>query len=138
MSAQTLDEVVFVPFPIRLYRDLLDRHGTRVNSVIENVVEDYIDRTADSAPKEVRNRGAGVIWETLFLPEKTRLRTKHRDQYKYAEVKGDNIIYSEKSFSSVSKAVNSMRANTSNNAWNVLEVLLPNSTEWVQASRIRR
>lgn len=138
MSTQTLDEVVFVPFPIRLYRDLLDRHGTRVNSVIEQVVDDFLDRTADSEPAAVRNRGAGVFWGTLFLPEKTRLRTKHRDHYQYADIKGDSIVYAGQSFSSVSKAANRMRANTSNNAWKVLEVLLPSSTEWVQASRIRR
>jgi len=138
MSTQSLEEVVFVPFPIRLYRELLDRHSIGINSVIENVVEDFLERTADSSQNKVRNRGAGIFWDTLFLPDSTRLRTKHRGQYKYADVKGDSIKYDDWSFSSVAQAANKMRADTSNNAWKVLEILFPSSTKWVQASRIRR
>jgi hypothetical protein len=138
MSTQILDEVVFVPFPIRLYRELLDRHSTRANAVIENVVEDFLDRTAESTPRTAKNRGAGMFWEALFLPEKTRLRTKHLSQYKYADVKGDKVLYDGKSFSSVAQATNKMRGNTQNNAWKVLEVLLPNDSQWVHASRLRK
>jgi len=138
MSTLSLDEVVFVPFPIALYRRLLDRHSTRVNTVIENVVEDFLDRTTESAPKTSRNRGAGIFWEALFLPEKTRFRTKYYGQYKYADIKDDKVFYDGKSFSSVARVTNKMRGNTQNNAWKVLEVLLPNESQWVHASRLRR
>ncbi|MBI3779139.1 MAG: hypothetical protein HY274_09565 [Gammaproteobacteria bacterium] len=68
MPAQILDELVFVPFPVRLYRELLDRHSNRANAVIENVVEDFLDRTAELIPRTAKNRGAGMFWEALFLP----------------------------------------------------------------------
>lgn len=138
MPTQTLDELVFVPFPIRLYRELLDRHSTRANAVIENVVEDFLDRTVESAPRAEKNRGAGMFWEALFLPEKTRLRTKHLGQYKYAEVKGDKVFYDGKLFSSVAQVTNKMRGDTKNNAWKVLEVLLPSDLQWSHASRLRK
>ena len=137
MSVQSLDEVVFVPFPVHLYRELLDRHSNRANAVIEDVVQDFVDRTADSIPK-TKNRGAGIFWETLFLSDKSRLRTKHLREYKYAEVKGDKVIYDGKSFSSVAQATNKMRGDTSNNAWKVLEVLRPNDSQWVHAALLRR
>lgn len=138
MPTQTLDDVVFVPFPIRLYRELLDRHSTRAHAVIENVVEDFLDRTTELTPKAAKNRGAGMFWEALFLPEKTRLRTKHLGQYKYADVKGDKVLYDGKSFSSVAQTTNKMRGNTQNNAWKVVEILLPNDSQWVHAFRLRK
>lgn len=133
-----LNDVVFVPFPVDLYRELLNRHSTRANAVIEHVVEDFLERTADSISKATKNRGAGIFWEALFLPDKTRLRTKHRGQYKYAEIKGDNVIYDGLQFPSVAQATNKMRANTQNNAWKVLEVLLPDASQWTHASRLRK
>jgi len=138
MSTPIFDEVVFVPVSVRLYRELLNRHSTRANAVIEDVVEDFLDRTTDTKGRAPRNRGAGIMWESIFLPEGTRLRTKYYQQYKYAEVRGDKVIFEGKTFSSVARSTNKMRGNTQNNAWKVLQVLLPDSNQWVHATALRK
>lgn len=102
------------------------------------MISDFLERTAGDVPKIKRSRGGGVNWELLFLPDKTRLRTKHHGEYKYADVKGDQLIYGGKVFPSVSQLANHMRGNTQNNAWRVLEVLLPDSGKWIPAELLRQ
>lgn len=130
-------DFVAVPISLDLYRQLLDRHS-HPHALIEDVVQDFLNRTAEDIPSPKRNRGRGLHWEAAFLPEKTRIRTKHHGAYKYAEVKGDYIIYEGQTFSSVSAAINKMRDDTQNNAWKVTQVMRPSDPEWVGAIRIRR
>ena len=136
MSATHLDFVA-VPLSVDIYRQLLERHP-HPHALIEDVVLDFLDRTADDYSSPKKNRGRGLHWEATFLPEKTRIRTKHHGEYKYADVKGDHIIYESETFSSVAAAINKMRGDTSNNAWNVTQVMRPIDSEWVGALRIRR
>ncbi len=130
-------DFVAVPLSVDLYRRLLER-PFQPHVLIENVIQDYLDRTAQDIPSPKRNRGRGMHWEATFLPEKTRIRTKHHGIYKYAEVKGDFIAYEGETFSSISGAINRMRGDTQNNAWKVTQVMRPTDTEWVGAVRIRR
>ncbi len=130
-------QFVSVPVSLDLYRELLSRHPYP-NGVIEDVLQDFLDRTADAIPASKKGRGNGLHWEASFLPEKTRLRAKHYGEYKYADVKGDHVVYEGKAYSSVAAAINAMRGNTSNNAWKVTQVMRPTDTEWVGALRIRR
>ncbi|MGH9932752.1 MAG: hypothetical protein ACREA9_26410 [Pyrinomonadaceae bacterium] len=130
-------QFVSVPVSLDLYRELLARHPYP-NGVIEDVVQAFLDRTAVDVPAPKKTRGNGLHWEASFLPEKTRLRTKHHGEYKYADVKGDHIMYEGKTYSSVAAAINAMRGNTSNNAWKVTQVMRPTDTEWLGALRIRR
>jgi len=77
------------------------------------------------------------MWESVFLPDKTRLRTKHHGQYKYTDVKGDTLRFEDKVFNSVAQVTNHMRGGTQNNAWRVIEILLPNHEKWVAAEDLR-
>ncbi|MDA8164088.1 MAG: hypothetical protein M0017_03505 [Desulfobacteraceae bacterium] len=131
------EDFVAVPLSIGIYRQLLER-CPHPNAVIQDVIQDFLDRTADDIPPLKKNRGSGLHWEVAFLPEKTRIRTKHHGQYKYAEIKGDYVIYEGETFSSVAAAINRMRGNTQNNAWKVTQVMRPTDSEWVGAFRIRR
>jgi hypothetical protein len=133
-----MNDFVTVPIPLTIYRQLLARYPDRAHAVIEDVVTDFLERTADDLPNNRRGRGAGVYWDTLFLPDKTRLRTKYYGEYKYAEVKADKLIYDGKTCSSVAQATNKMRGNTSNNAWRVVEVLRPNDSQWIPADVLRK
>ena len=132
------NEVVAVPLSLSLYRELLDRFPDKPHTVIENVVADFLERTADDVPRAMGKRGTGVMWEALFLPEKTRLRTKHLGEYKYAEVKGNSVQFGGEQHLSVAQATNRMRGGTQNNAWRVVEVLLPGNDSWVRAEQLRR
>jgi len=130
-------DFVAVPLSVDLYRQLLERHP-HPHTLIEDVVTDFLDRTTDEAPIVKKSRGKGLHWEAAFLPDKTRLRTKHHGEYKYADVKGDYVVYEGEVFSSVASAINKMRGDTSNNAWKVTQVMRPTDNQWVGATRIRK
>jgi hypothetical protein len=132
------NELVFVPLRVATYQQLLERHGTTANAVIEDQVEAFLERTADDTPKSPRGRGAGVTWETLFLPIKSQIRTRYLGQYRYAEIGTDTVSYNSESFPSVAQAINRMRGDTSNNAWKVTELLRPGDSQWRPASDLRR
>ncbi len=138
MSLASMNNFVAVPIPLEIYRELLARYPDRAHAVIEDVVADFLDRTADDVPSNRRGRGAGVYWDALFLPDKTRLRTKYYGEYKYADVKADKLVYDGKIYPSVAQVTNKMRDNTSNNAWKVLEVLRPNDSQWIPADVLRK
>jgi hypothetical protein len=131
------NDVVAVPISLSTYREVLSRFPDTPHTLIEDAVLDYLNRTAEDWHRPRRDRGGGVMWESLFLPEKTRLRTMHHREYKQAEVKGDSLVYEGKTFPSVSQVTNHMRGGTQNNAWRVIEVLLPNHEKWAPAESLR-
>ncbi|MCP1674525.1 hypothetical protein J2T57_001627 [Natronocella acetinitrilica] len=134
----TLPSNAFVAVPIRLdlYQELMRRHGQAANAVVEDQVEAFLERT--EGDPVVSPAAEGVTWDGLFLPEKTRLRTRHRRVYKYADVVSDHIVYEGERYSTVNRAVNAMRNNTQNNAWRFTEVLRPSDAGWTPAERLRR
>lgn len=129
-------DYVAVPVPLALYHQLLAKEGEAANAVIEDQIQGYLERTADDvvAPRLTE----GVSWDNVFLPAGTRLRTKYYGEYKYAEVVGDQIVFNDERYSSVSRATNQMRGATQNNAWKVLEVLRPTDPQWFAAEFLRR
>ena len=126
MSTNSLDDFVAVPFPTELYMAVAIRHPGSVSTVIEQVVMDYLDRTDEEGLfKQTLATTQGLHWGTVSLPSGTQLRVKHHNEYKYAEVKGDEIDYDGKSLSSASQMASLMRNNTSVNAWMHVEVRRP-------------
>ncbi len=138
MAVASLDDFVAVPVPADLYQDIAARYPTGVSSLIENVVRDFLDRTAEDFAHRRTNRGNGVRWDSVFLPDKTRLRTKHYGDYKYAEIKGDKIMFDGKDIPTISQLASRMRGNTSVNAWLHIEVMRPGDREWQKADILRR
>lgn len=135
---------VSVPISLNLYSKILARYPDRPHAVIEDVLASFLERTEPTreSGRETRNRkrgdaGRGITWEKLFLPDKARLRTKHHGAYKYLDVRGDELVHEGTVYSSVSRATNVMRGNTQNNAWRVLEILMPGAEKWVSAEALR-
>lgn len=136
MSNLSQLEFVAVPIPLELYQELIRRHGTAANAVIEDQVEAFLERTQDDP---IRPRVTeGLTWDNLFLCAKTRIRTKYYNEYRYAEIVGDCVVYDGENFPSVSRAVNKMRGGTQNNAWKVVEILRPSDSKWIAAEQLRR
>ena len=138
MPIASLNDFVAVPLPSDLYQEIAARYPDRVASLIEDVVRDFLDRTADDSPRRRFNSHNGVRWDNVFLPDKTRLRTKYFSDYKYAEIKGDKIMFDGKEVSSMSQLASRMRDNTSVNAWLHIEVMRPGDREWLKADFLRR
>lgn len=133
----SLDSFIAIPVPHGLYIELARRYPSRVSTVVENVVQDFLDRTAQdfesASPKD-----QGIHWESVFLPEGTQIRTKYFGDYRVAEIVAAQIMWNGNSFPSMSRLARSMRGNTSNNAWKVLEIKRPSDATWELADYLRR
>lgn len=136
MDALNLNSFVSVPVSVRLYGELSRRYPDRVSSVAEEVIWDFLERTADGGTG-AKVRG-GVQWGPVRLPEGTEIRTKHYGEYKIATIQKGQIVWGGRSYSSMSRLAAAMRGNTSNNAWRVLEIRRPNDPHWQPADLLRR
>jgi hypothetical protein len=88
------------------------------------------------APTPPAYRPRGYQWKTLFLPEDTQLRIWSREEgSRYAEVKGDEIIYAGRALSP--NQFVSLDGGVPRNAWTEILLLLPGETAW-KAARVRR
>ena len=132
-----LDSFVSVPLPYELYGQLAQRYPGGVTSGLEQVVQDFLDRTADD-PAAKRGTRQGVQWGSLFMPEGTQIRTRYFGKYPTAEIRRGEIISDAKRYPSMSQLARAMRAGTSNNAWIVLEIKRPTDAGWIRADRIRK
>lgn len=131
-----LDSFVAVPIPTALYASLVARFPDRVSTVVENVVTDFLER--NDPDFLVMPESTGVQWESLFLPDGTQIRTKYFGEYKTASIKKEAILWDGNTYSSIAQLANTMRGNTSNNAWKVLEIKRPSDKLWMPAQALRR
>jgi len=133
----SIDSFVAVPMPHDLYAQLIQRYPAGAASVIEQVVQDFLDRTAEDFEGR-RHDKRGIQWESVFLPDGSQARTKYFGKHHVAEIKGSEIVWEGRVFPSMSQLARSMRGNTSNNAWKVLEIKRPADTNWQPADYLRR
>jgi hypothetical protein len=82
----------------------------------------------------------GYTWrykdKSLFLPDNTEIRMRYRDQYHYAKVDRDQIMFDGVS---VSPSVLANRITGSNrNAWRDLWIKRPTDKEWKLADDLRK
>lgn len=141
MSNYALDDFVAVPLPTQLYLAVAERHPGAVSSVIEQVVLDFLDRTDENRPymqSFSSSSSKGHSWGPVFLPSGTQIRICHYNEYKYAEIVDDKIIYEGNTIPSISQLASLMRNNTKVNAWRHVEVKRPTDKAWVWANFIRR
>ena len=132
-----LDSFVAVPLPHELYAQLIQRYPAGVSSVLENVLQDFLDRTADAFAAKHETR-QGVQWDALLLPHGTQIRTKYFGKYPIAEIIDGQIKWDGELYPSMSQLARAMRGDTSNNAWVVLEIKRPTDADWRRADRLRK
>ena len=132
----SLDSFVAIPVPNELYAQLAGRYPGGVTSIVEHVVQDFLDRTAEDfeARKFTKH---GVYWESLFIPDGSKIRTKYYGNYQIADVADSRVMWDGETYPSMSRLASAMRGDTSNNAWKVLEIKRPADAEWQLADRLR-
>ena len=108
-----LDSFVAVPMSQDLFMRLASRFPAGAASVVEQVVEDFLERTKDD---DANNDQNPFIWDQLRLPSGTKVRTKHYGDYQIAEVQDGKVYWDGEEFRSMSQLARAMRGNTSNNA----------------------
>jgi hypothetical protein len=150
---------ISVPLDSELVGELYLRAGhpaTDIGSWIENVVRDYLDRTADDGDwadayyswrekaagseafqSEFGDPKGGYRWGTLFMPNGTLVRMEYKRQTYQATVKFDKIDYKGETHTP-SELASKIAAGTSRNAWRDLMVKRPGDTEWCLADELRR
>lgn len=136
MSELNLNSFVAVPIPLALYNELVIRSPEGVSTLLEHVVWDFLDRTADDFSVDLND--GSVNWDGLYLPDGTEIRTKYFNEYKVANIRNSKIFWKDKEFASFSQLARTMRGNTSNNAWKMLEIKRPFDKVWQLADRLRR
>lgn len=104
-------------------------------SVVEQVIEDFLERTKDDYVASDPNP---FVWDKLRLPSGTKVRTKHYGEYQFAKVEDGRIYWDGEEYKSMSQLARAMRGDTSNNAWVVLEIQYPGQMGWTLADRLRK
>jgi len=130
-----MNDFVYVPMPLDLYKEVLERSPNAPHALIQNVVEDFLERT-DVEYDNIERKG--IFWDKLFLPDGTKIRTKRFNKTFEGEIKADSIIWDGKKYNSVSQLINAMRGNTMNNAWLFAELKRPQDVTWVLADELRK
>ena len=127
-----------------------------VSHIWENVMRDFLDRTAgdDSlwsaqyvkelaaleASGELRRFGdpkKGFHWELVFLPNGTQIRMQYKGRHQFAEIAHQRLMHDGSEYSP-SQFASKVAANTSRNAWRDLEIRLPGETEYQMAEMLRQ
>ena len=129
------DAFVSIPVSTALYSEFARRFPGGVASVVEQVAQDFLDRTAlDFEADEAA--GGGMWWDGLFLPHGTQLGTRHLGQLKVGEVVDGEARYEGQSYASVNRLGLAMRGSATN-AWRDLLVKRPTDKDFIAAGELR-
>ena len=137
------DSMISVPIPTPLLLKLVDflREQGSDRDPVETIamsIEYWIDNASwkqeDLLP-EVSSRNKGYRWKALLLPHGTIIRMKYSDEFHYAKVDGDRILYQGRAVSP-SKFANTVTG-TSRNAWRDIEIRRPGDDQWRLADSLR-
>ena len=149
---------VCVPISADLYNEFILRTGESrdVASWIENIIEDFLDRTKDDHPawseayyerlaeKEelsvlgnVGPPNKGYHWQSVFLPNGSRLRMTYKGGEHFAEVRHQQVMYQDRACSP-SEFARLVASNTNRNAWRDIWIKRPSDSEWIFADTLRR
>ena len=106
-----------------------------ISSAIDYWMENASWKSEDLMP-EIRRSDKGYAWKDIFLPHGTSIRMKYKNDWFYATVNVDQVIYDGKSLSP-SEFANKVTG-TSRNAWRDLWIKRPQDSEWIFADILRR
>ena len=123
---------------------------------IENVVRNYLDRTADDGTwseayyaycerqagsedfvNEFGDAKGGYHWAPLFLPNGTLIRMEYKKKVSLAAVKHNTIEFNGVSYSP-SELARNIANGTNRNAWRDLLIKRPNDAGWCLADELRK
>ncbi|MCH8322636.1 MAG: hypothetical protein IIB64_06125 [Proteobacteria bacterium] len=148
---------VFIPDEI--YNAFILRSGKSVDveGWIQNIVEDFLDRTkfdgaiwpieyldevegkeAKEWEKKYGDPEKGFQWKALFLPNGTLIKMPYKDQDFIAEVRHQFIHFAGKTYNSPSLLASRIASSTSRNAWRDFYIKRPKDDKFAPASFLRR
>ncbi len=148
---------ISIPIDSEIVGEMFLRVGPKANisDWIENVVRDYLERTAADEwsdafyayrssqaseidfASEFGDPKGGYHWAPLFLPNGTLIRMEYKKKISQAAVKNNKIEFDGASYSP-SELASVIAAGTNRNAWRDLLIKLPGKTDWCMAEQLRR
>lgn len=132
-----MKDTTYVPLKNDLLMKLIARYKENYPVAIDDVIEDFLERTADQHDELPGFRQGGYIWDQLELPPGTQLRTRYYDEWQVATLKKGKFYYRNRPYKSPAKVCNAMRGNTSTNAWHMLQIKRPQDIEFTRAEKFR-
>jgi len=132
-----MKHTTYVPLKNDLLMKLIDRYKENYPVAIDDVIEDFLERTAGEYEKIAGFRDGGYVWDQLELPPGTQLRTRYFDQWQTATLRNGKFYYKNKPYKSPARVCNAMRGNKSTNAWMMLQVKRPQDIDFRKAEKFR-
>ena len=132
-----MKNTTYVPLKNDLLMKLIARYQENYSMAIDDVIEDFLERTAEDHEADLGARQGGYIWDQLELPAGTELRTRYYDEWQIATLKNGKFYFKNKPYKSPAKVCNAMRGNTSTNAWHMLQIKRPQDIEFSKAEKYR-
>ena len=149
---------VCIPIDAEMYAEFILRSGKNVDvaSFIENIVQDYLDRTKGDADiwsdkhaekfhaqldedfeKTYGDPEGFYQWDDLFLWNGTKIRMRYKGKNYFAVVRDDEINFEEEAYTP-SRLAREIANGTNRNAWKDLWIKKRGSSQWVLADDLRR
>ena len=149
---------VGVPIATEIYAEFILRSGKNMDvvSFIENIVQDFLDRTEGDAAiwsnehavkfhaqlgedfeKMYGDPEGFYQWDNLFLKNGTQIRMRYKGRNYFAFVRDDEIVFEEEAYTP-SRLASKIANGTNRNAWRDLWIKNRGSSQWVLADNLRR
>lgn len=145
---------IAIPINSQLIGEMFLRGGPKSNisDWIENIIESYLDRTADdggwedayydyivneNSNEEFGDPRDGYRWGSLFLPNGTKIYMIYKNEKSQAVVKFSKIYFNNETYSP-SQFAKAVASNTIRNAWRDLYIKRPQDIEWTLADSLRQ
>ncbi len=132
-----MKDTTYVPLKNELLLRLIDRYKENYPVAIDDVIEEFLERTAEDHEARPGSGSGGFIWDQLELPEGTELRTRYQDQWHTATLRKGKFYFKNRPYKSPAKVCNAMRGNKTTNAWMMLQIKRPQDIEFRKAEKFR-
>ena len=132
-----MKDTTYVPLKNDLLMKLIERYKENYPVAIDDVIEDFLERTSAEHDAETGPRKGGYIWDQVDLPPGTQLRTRYFEEWQIATLRNGKFYYKNKAYNSPAKVCNAMRGNKICNAWMTLQIKRPQDIEFRKAEKYR-
>ena len=132
-----MKDTTYVPLKNDLLMKLIERYKENYPLAIDDVIEDFLERTAEEPDAAADTRRDGYIWDQVELPAGTQLRTRYFDEWQVATLKNGKFYYKNKPYKSPAKVCNAMRGDKISNAWMMLQIKRPQDVTFLKSEKFR-
>ena len=132
-----MKDTTYVPLKNDLLMKLIERYKENYPLAIDDVIEEFLERTAEQHDQQADSRRDGYIWDQVELPPGTELRTRYFDEWQVAILRNGKFYYKNKPYKSPAKVCNAMRGDKISNAWMMLQIKRPQDITFRKAEKFR-